>query len=115
MTVSLDRVFHALADKTRRSMVKRLAKVSSCTVTELAKPYDLSFAAVSKHVKVLEDAGVVKKTRDGRTQRCRLDVRPLDQASRNIDKYRDLWRKKLYALELYLERQSKGKSGGTKR
>ncbi len=109
MTASLDRIFHALADETRRSMVKRLAKVSSCTVGELAKPYDLSLAAVSKHVKVLEDAGVVKKTRDGRTQRCRLDVRPLDRASRKIDAYRDLWRNKLDALELYLEREGKSR------
>ncbi len=114
MSVSLDRVFHALADETRRSMVKRLAKVSSYTVTEFAKPYDLSFAAVSKHVKVLEDAGVVTKTRDGRTQRCRLDVRPLDRASRTIDEYRDFWREKLDALERYLDRRSGGKGGPKK-
>ena len=102
MTKGLDRVFHALADETRRSMVKRLAKVPSCTVTELAKPYDLSFAAVSKHVKVLENAGVVVKMRDGRTQRCRLDVRPLDRALRTIDQYRDFWRERLEALEDWL-------------
>ena len=97
----LDRVFQALADPTRRAMVRRLAG-GEHSVGELAEPFDMSFAAAAKHVKVLESAGLLKRTIEGRTHRCRLEAGPLAEADRWIADYQHFWTKRLDALETAL-------------
>jgi DNA-binding transcriptional ArsR family regulator len=83
----LSRVFAALADPTRRDMVARLA-VGDATVGELAAPYDISIQAVSKHVKVLADAGLVTQSRDAQRRPCRLEAEVFDLMTKWIDRYR---------------------------
>lgn len=104
----LDRVFHALADPTRREMLRRLA-AGDRSVGELAKPFDMSFAAAAKHVKVLEGAGLLKRTIVGRTHRCRIDAAPLAEAERWIAHYQQFWTNRLDALETALLRHHHGK------
>ena len=98
----LDAVFHALSDTTRRRIVDRLAH-GPTSVGELANPFSISLAAISKHLDVLEDAGVVRRERDGRFQRCRLAPEGLDEASQFIDHYRSFWKDTLEQLAEYLE------------
>ncbi len=76
----LDLIFHALADATRRHILQQLA-AKECTVSELAEPYEISLAAVSKHLKVLEKAGLLTRAVDGRVHRCAMGVKPLKMAS----------------------------------
>jgi DNA-binding transcriptional ArsR family regulator len=83
----LSRVFSAVADPTRRDMVARLA-VSDATVNELAAPYDVSLQAVSKHLKVLEDAGLVSRTRDAQRRPVHLEAEVFDLMTRWIERYR---------------------------
>ena len=83
----LSRVFGALADPTRRDIVARLA-VSDATVGQLAEPYDVSVQAVSKHVKVLEDAGLVTRSRDAQRRPCHLDAEVFDLMTKWIERYR---------------------------
>ena len=83
----LSRVFAALADPTRRDIVSRLA-VGDATVGELAAPYDVSVQAVSKHLKVLEDAGLVSRTRDAQRRPCHLEAGVLDLMTKWIERYR---------------------------
>lgn len=97
-------VFAALADPTRRAIVARLAD-GHATVGELAEPFEMSLAAVSKHVKVLERAGLVSQERDGRLRRCRLEPAPLRDADAFLARYRPFWTSSLDALaELFEER-----------
>lgn len=95
---ALDSVFRALADPTRRAMVGRLAR-SPRTVTELAEPFEMSLAAVSKHLKVLEGAGLVTRSIEGRTHTCSLDPRPLTDAREWLQYYEQFWNDRLDALE----------------
>jgi len=103
---ALDRVFHALADPTRRAMLRRLAG-SEHSVGELAEPFDMSFAAAAKHVKVLEGAGLLSRTVEGRTHRCRLEARALAEADRWIAYYQRFWAGRLDALETALLRHAR--------
>ncbi len=98
---ALDRVFHALADPTRRAMLRRLAE-GEHRVGELAEPFDMSFAAAAKHVKVLEGAGLLSRTIEGRTHHCRLEARALAEADRWIAYYQRFWTGRLDALETAL-------------
>ncbi len=98
---ALDRVFRALADPTRRAMLRKLA-AGERSVGELAEPFDMSFAAAAKHVKVLEGAGLLSKAVDGRTHRCRLEARALAEADRWIAYYQRFWAGRLDALETAL-------------
>jgi DNA-binding transcriptional ArsR family regulator len=98
----LDAVFHALADTTRRRIVNRLAR-GPASVGELADPFTISLAAISKHLDVLEDAGVVRREREGRFQRCRLAPEALDEVSKFIEHYRSFWNDTLEQLAEYLE------------
>ena len=100
-TDGLDRVFHALADPTRRAMLRRLAN-GEHSVGELAEPFDMSFAAAAKHVKVLEGAGLLRRTIEGRTHRCRIEAGPLAEADRWIAYYERFWTGRLDALETAL-------------
>ena len=83
----LSRVFSALADPTRRDMVARLA-VGDATVNELAEPYDVTVQAVSKHLKVLQDAGLVSRTRDAQRRPCHLEADVFDLMTKWIERYR---------------------------
>ena len=84
----LSRVFAALADPTRRNMVARLA-VGDATVGELAEPHDISIQAISKHVKVLADAGLVTQTRDAQRRPCHLEAEVFDLMTKWIERYRE--------------------------
>jgi DNA-binding transcriptional ArsR family regulator len=83
----LSRIFSALADPTRRDMVARLA-VGDATVSELANPYDVSVQAVSKHIKVLSDAGLVSQTKDAQRRPCHLEAEVFDLMTKWIERYR---------------------------
>jgi DNA-binding transcriptional ArsR family regulator len=98
----LDEVFTALADPTRRAILSRLADGDAC-VSELAEPHDMSLAAISRHVQVLENAGLMKRTRQGRNISCRFEAAPLDEALDWLAHHRLLWEQKLDALGDFLE------------
>jgi DNA-binding transcriptional ArsR family regulator len=99
---NLDDVFHALADPTRRAMLKSLSQ-SRHTVGELAEPFAISLAAASKHIKVLERAGLVRRNIEGRTHICRLDAAPLHAGMEWIRHYEKYWNERLDALASLLE------------
>jgi DNA-binding transcriptional ArsR family regulator len=105
-TATLDRVFRALADPTRRAMLRRLGTAGR-TVGELAQPFDMSFAAAAKHVKVLEAAGLLSRTIEGRTHHCRLEAQALAEADRWIAWYQRFWTGRLDALETALLRHAR--------
>jgi DNA-binding transcriptional ArsR family regulator len=106
----LDRTFGALADPTRRRILEHLAHGDSC-VTDLARPYSMSLPAVSKHLRVLEKAGLVRRRRDGRVHRLRLEAAPMQEAQKWIEEYRQFWEESFDRLEAYLkELQNKEKT-----
>lgn len=98
----LDAVYAALADHTRRAILTRLAAGES-TVGALARPFAVSRPAISKHLRVLERAGLVRRSRHGRVSRCRLDARPLAGAARWLEHYRRHWEQRFDRLEAYLQ------------
>jgi DNA-binding transcriptional ArsR family regulator len=110
--VSLDAVFAALADPTRRRILELLARAELC-VTELAKPFAVSLPAISKHLRVLEKAGLIKRERDGRIHRLRLEAKPMQDAAKWIDAYRGFWEGQFDALADYLEKQQRQKKTGS--
>jgi len=97
----LSATFSALADPTRRAILARLAEGES-TVTELARPFRMSLPAVSRHLKVLERAGLIRQGREAQWRPCRLEAKPLQQASDWVDKYRKFWDQRLDRLEDYI-------------
>jgi DNA-binding transcriptional ArsR family regulator len=99
---ALDHVFFALADPTRRALMERL-KEGEATVGELALPFDLTFAAVSKHLGILESAGLVSRAADGRFRRCRLLTGPLVGATVWLSRYVGYWEKQFETLVLHLD------------
>jgi DNA-binding transcriptional ArsR family regulator len=99
----LDATFAALADPTRRAILARLAN-GEATVTELAEPFPFSLPAVSKHLRVLESAGLLKREIDGRIHRCRLAPEPMRTAAQWIDHYRVFWERQFDTLANYLEK-----------
>ena len=105
----LDAVFHALADPTRRAMLGHLAE-RELTIGELATPFHMSFAGASKHVRVLENAGLVKRTIRGRTHLCRLEAARLAEANAWLRRYERFWNAKLDALEALLLEEDKAKA-----
>jgi DNA-binding transcriptional ArsR family regulator len=98
----LDRTFSALADPTRRAIVERLAD-GEASVTELAAPFSMSLPAVSKHLKVLEKAGLISRGRRAQWRPCRLEPEPLKEASDWLQEYRRLWEERLDRLDEYLQ------------
>ncbi|MEQ9643095.1 MAG: metalloregulator ArsR/SmtB family transcription factor [Alphaproteobacteria bacterium] len=102
-TDRLSAVFGALADPTRRAIMARLAS-GEATVSELAEPFAMSLPAVSKHLGVLEQAGLLVRERDGRVRRCRMEAAPLRQAAHWLEQYRDFWEGSFASLAAYLER-----------
>ena len=99
----LDRTFGALADPTRRRILAQLAKGEEC-VTALARPHAISLAAVSKHLIVLERAGLVRRRRDGRVHSLTLEAKPMHEARAWIDRYRQFWEGNLDQFEQYLNK-----------
>ena len=92
----------AIADPTRRGILARLAR-GDASVTELAEPYDMSLAAVSKHLKVLEKAGLVSRGKDAQWRPCHLEAEPLKAVSRWVEEYRRFWNRNLDSLGEYLK------------
>ena len=98
----LDATFGALADATRRGILERLAGGES-SVTKLAEPFNISLPAISKHLRVLERAGLLSQEKDGRVRRCRLDAGPMKEASDWISRYQRFWEHQLDSLASYLD------------
>ena len=105
LTVSSERLsitFAALADPTRRAILARLASGEEASVTELAEPFAMSLPAVSKHLKVLERAGLIARGREAQWRPCRLEAGPLKDAAEWLEHYRRFWERSLDRLEDYL-------------
>lgn len=98
----LTATFHALADPTRRAILARLAS-GETSVTELAAPFSMSMPAVSKHLKVLERAGLVARGKEAQWRPCRLEVAPLREADEWIEQYRRMWEERFDRLDAYLQ------------
>ncbi|MFF4535153.1 ArsR/SmtB family transcription factor [Streptomyces aureus] len=107
----LSRVFSALADPTRRDIVARLA-TGDATVNELAAPYDVTVQAVSKHIRVLEDAGLVSRSRDAQRRPCHLEGEVLDLMTRWIERYRREAEDRFRRLDTVLEEMADGPAEG---
>jgi DNA-binding transcriptional ArsR family regulator len=107
---ALDATFSALADPTRRAILAQLAGSPEASVTALARPFAMSLPAVSKHLRVLEGAGLVARRKRGRVHHLRLLPAPLESANEWIDRYRRFWEEKLDALENYLQTMQEEKS-----
>jgi DNA-binding transcriptional ArsR family regulator len=103
---ALSATFAALADPTRRAILERLA-LGDATVGELAAPFDLTMPAISKHLSVLERAGLLTKSRDGQRRNCRITATPLRNATSWLNEYRRHWEANLESLDSYLERIQK--------
>jgi DNA-binding transcriptional ArsR family regulator len=104
----LDAVFRALADPTRRAMLRDLAKAPR-TIGELAAPFEISLAGASKHIQMLERAGLIQREVQGRVHTCRLDARPLHAGAEWIRHYERFWNHKLDALEALLKAEDAAK------
>jgi DNA-binding transcriptional ArsR family regulator len=100
----LDAIFGSLADTTRRDILRRVAG-RELSVGEIASSYDISLAAVSKHLVVLEKAQLVTKRRDGKLQIVGLSPAPLTDAAKHLERYQGIWESRLDRLEKYLEKQ----------
>ena len=111
MSDRLSTTFAALADPTRRAILARLA-LGETSVLKLAEPFDMSLPAVSKHLKVLERAGLITRTRDAQMRPCRIEARALKEADDWLEEYRRLWEERLDRLDDYLRvlqaQESKG-------
>ncbi|MCW5713363.1 MAG: winged helix-turn-helix transcriptional regulator [Bauldia sp.] len=106
-TDHLSTTLSALADPTRRGILARLA-LGEASVTELAEPYDMSLPAISKHLKVLETAGLISRTRDAQFRPCKLEAAPLREIADWLEFYRRHWEESLDRLGDYLKQLQKG-------
>jgi DNA-binding transcriptional ArsR family regulator len=102
---TLNQTFAALADPTRRRILAHLAR-GDRRVTDLARPHAMSLPAISKHLRVLEKAGLLRRRRYGRVHQMQLDAKPLKQAARWVEEYRKFWEGSLDRLAEYLEKQN---------
>jgi DNA-binding transcriptional ArsR family regulator len=110
----LSETFSALADPTRRAILARLAS-GEATVTELAEPFEMSLPAVSKHLKVLQRAGLIARGREAQWRPCRLEAAPLHDAADWIEHYRRFWEESLDRLDAYLKEVQAAKKPGPKK
>ena len=111
---TLSTTFATLADPTRRAILARLS-AGEATVNELAEPFDLSLPAISKHLKVLERAGLIARTREAQWRPCKLEAGPLKDASDWLETYRKHWEQRFDRLDAYLQKvQAKGKKHARK-
>jgi len=112
---SLSNTFAALADPTRRAILARLSS-GEASVTQLAEPFQMSMPAISKHLKVLESAGLIARGREAQWRPCRLEARPLKDAADWIQNYRQFWERSFDRLDAYLlELKSKEKKNARKK
>jgi DNA-binding transcriptional ArsR family regulator len=112
---TLSRTFAALADPTRRAILARLA-LGETSVTELAAPFEMSTPAVTKHLKVLESAGLISRSRQAQWRPCHLEAAPLHEAADFMERYRQFWEQRLDRLDSYLKAlQAKEKKNGRKK
>src|SRR4051812_3700164 len=102
-TAPLDRTFAALADPTRRALLARLGEHDTVSVSELAKPFPVSLPAIMKHLDVLSDAGLITRSKTGRTVSCRLTAAPMEQAMNWLAHYERYWTEQLDRLTAFLE------------
>jgi DNA-binding transcriptional ArsR family regulator len=107
----LDMTFHALSDPTRRGMLASLA-LGEKSIGELAEPFAMTFAGASKHVKVLEDAGLITRRKAGRTHVISIDAKPLEEAERWLRQWEKFWNVRLDRLEALIERDKKENNNG---
>ncbi|MDQ3694903.1 MAG: metalloregulator ArsR/SmtB family transcription factor [Chloroflexota bacterium] len=112
-TDHLSATFAALADPTRRAILARLAR-GEATVTELAAPFDLSLPTISKHLKVLHQAGLISQGRQAQWRPCRLETAPLREVDAWMDEYRQIWEERFDRLDEYLRqlKQEERREGG---
>jgi DNA-binding transcriptional ArsR family regulator len=103
----LDRAFAALAHPIRRGILARLS-AGEASIAELARPFQVSAPAITKHMRILETAGLLTRRKEGREHRCRLDATRLKQAEDWIEQHRMLWNERLDALERYLAQEKRG-------
>jgi len=113
MTDHLSTTLSALADPTRRGILARLS-LGEATVGELAEPYDMSMAAVSKHLKVLERAGLISRGKEAQWRPCRLEAAPMAEVADWVENYRRFWDESLDRLGDYLAELQKGDPGGSR-
>ncbi len=113
MTDRLSMTLSALADPTRRGILARLAQ-GEATVSQLAEPYDMSMAAVSKHLKVLERAGLISRGKEAQWRPCRLEAAPMAEVADWVENYRRFWDESLDRLGDYLAELQKGDPGGAR-
>jgi DNA-binding transcriptional ArsR family regulator len=115
MPARLDATFSALADPTRRAILARLASGEATTVQDLARPFDMSLPAISKHLKVLERAGLIARSKEAQYRPCHLNPQPLKEAADWIEHYRQFWEQSFDRLDEYLRGlQNKEKKHGHK-
>jgi DNA-binding transcriptional ArsR family regulator len=107
---SLDATFGALSDPTRRAIVERLTR-GEASVGELAEPFEISLPAISKHLTVLEEAGLLVRTKEGRNRRCRLVEEPIGEVLQWIASYGSFWEGQLDSLERHLAESKRGGAG----
>lgn len=119
MESQLDRTFSALSDPTRRALLARLEGQDALSVSELAQPFAMSLPAVMKHLDVLSQAGLITRTKTGRTVSCRLNADPMEEAMGWLARYQRFWTQRLDALEAMLNERRRdggrddGATGGT--
>ena len=106
---TLDSVFAALADPTRRAILARLAR-GNATVNELGAPFDMTQPAISKHLKVLENAGLISRSRDAQRRPRALEPKRLAQANKWLEKYKKLWQTRYEGLDVLLDKMQRGES-----
>jgi DNA-binding transcriptional ArsR family regulator len=115
MTDRLSMTLSALADPTRRAILAQLAR-GEATVSQLAEPFDISLPAISRHLKVLQTAGLISQGREAQWRPCRITPAPLEEIADYVEEYRELWERRLDRLEDYLSAvQGKKKRTGTRR
>jgi len=112
--MTLDATFSALADPTRRAILARLAD-GEASVMELAAPFAMSQPAISKHLRVLENAGLITKGRDGQRRPCRIEAEPLEAANEWLERYREFWEQNYQRLDDLLETLLEEQKPKTKR
>jgi DNA-binding transcriptional ArsR family regulator len=104
----LDQLFHALADSTRRSILLRVRNTNE-TVSALTADYDMSMPAITKHLNILEDAGLITRTKHGRQRLCRAEPKNLNSAMEWLEHYQEFWNQQLDSLKEFIENPSKNK------
>ncbi len=110
----LDATFAALADPTRRAILARLAQ-GEASVNELVEPFDMSQPAISKHLRVLERAGLISRSRDAQRRPCRLEAKPLAEADEWLERYREFWEASFDRLDSLLQEMKTQKKSVTSR